>query len=126
MAIPFSILSDSVDYGEWKTGIRAAGLLTAIGAAFCLKAGSGLGGALPAWILQYCSYVPNAEQSARSLFGISLSFIWLPAVCYALALIPVAFYHRYERLEPDIRRDLAERRSLAVEVRTAAAVSSSL
>ena len=34
MAIPFSILSDSVDYGEWKTGIRAAGLLAALGAAF--------------------------------------------------------------------------------------------
>ena len=39
MAMPFSLLSDSVDYGEWKTGVRAAGLLTAVGAAFCLKAG---------------------------------------------------------------------------------------
>ena len=27
MAVPFSVLSDSVDYGEWKTGVRAAGLL---------------------------------------------------------------------------------------------------
>ena len=39
---PPAVLSDSVDYGEWKTGIRAAGLLTAVGAAFCLKAGAGL------------------------------------------------------------------------------------
>jgi sugar (glycoside-pentoside-hexuronide) transporter len=114
MAMPFSVLSDSVDYGEWKSGVRAAGLLTAIGAAFCLKAGSGLGGALPAWILQWSSYVPNAEQSQRSLLGIELSFVWLPAVCYALAVIPVLFYHRYERLEPDIRRELEERRALAV------------
>ena len=52
MAMPFSVLSDSVDYGEWKTGIRAPGFLTAIGAAFCLKAGSGLGGFLPAWIME--------------------------------------------------------------------------
>lgn len=44
MAMPFSLISESVDYGEWKSGIRAAGLLTAIGAAFCLKAGAGLGG----------------------------------------------------------------------------------
>src|SRR5690606_36877303 len=49
MAMPFSVLSESVDYGEWKTGVRAAGLLTAVGAAFCLKAGAGLGGALPMW-----------------------------------------------------------------------------
>jgi sugar (glycoside-pentoside-hexuronide) transporter len=123
MAMPFSILSDSVDYGEWKSGVRAAGLLTAIGAAFCLKAGSGLGGALPAWILESHAYVPNVEQSPRSLVGIAMSFIWLPAICYALAAIPVIFYHRYERMEPDIKRDLQQRRALATQA-NAAAISS--
>jgi sugar (glycoside-pentoside-hexuronide) transporter len=113
MAMPFSVLSDSVDYGEWKSGIRAVGLLTAIGAAFCLKAGSGLGGALPAWILSAYNYVPNIEQTPHSLIGIQLSFIWLPALCYAIATIPVFFYHRYERLEPQIRADLAQRRAIA-------------
>jgi Na+/melibiose symporter-like transporter len=116
MAIPFSILSDSVDYGEWKSGIRAVGLLTAVGAAFCLKAGSGLGGAIPAWILDHYSYVPNVEQTPSSILGIQLSFIWLPALCYALAVIPVLFYHRYERLEPQIRQDLEQRRALAAIV----------
>jgi len=113
MAMPFSILSDSVDYGEWKSGIRAAGFLTAIGAAFCLKAGSGLGGALPGWILAMYHYVPNVEQTAQSLTGIELSFVWLPAVAFALAVLPVMFYQRYERLEPQIQRELDERRRLA-------------
>lgn len=116
MAMPFSVLSDSVDYGEWKSGVRAAGLLTAIGASFCLKAGSGLGGALPAWILARYSYVPNVEQTARSLFGIELGFIWLPALCYALAMMPLFFYHRYERLEPRIREELEQRRATAAIV----------
>ena len=113
MAMPFSLLSDSVDYGEWKTGVRAAGLLTAVGAAFCLKAGSGLGGALPAWILDWSQYVPNAAQTPKALFGIEVGFIWLPAVFYACAVIPVFFYHHYERLEPKIREDLELRRSAA-------------
>ena len=113
MAMPFSLLSDSVDYGEWKTGIRAAGLLTAVGAAFCLKAGSGLGGALPAWILDWYHYVPNVEQTPRALFGIDVGFIWLPAIFYAIALIPVFFYHQFERLEPKIRQDLELRRNTA-------------
>lgn len=113
MALPFSLLSDSVDYGEWKGGIRAAGLLTAIGAAFCLKAGSGLGGAIPAWILAHFQYVPNVEQSARSVTGIELSCVWLPAIAYAVAALPVLFYHRYERLEPQIREELEERRRIA-------------
>jgi sugar (glycoside-pentoside-hexuronide) transporter len=109
LAMPFSLLSDSVDYGEWKTGIRAAGLLAAVGAAFCLKAGSGLGGAIPGWILDTYGYVPNVPQSIRSLRGIAVGFIWVPAFFYAFSLVPVLFYGKYERLEPLIQRDLNER-----------------
>lgn len=111
MAMPFSLLSDSVDYGEWKTGVRAAGLLTALGAAFCLKAGSGLGGALPAWILGASGYVANTTQSASALRGIEIGFIWLPALFYLLSAIPVLFYRKYERMEPKIHADLDARRS---------------
>ena len=110
MAMPFSLLADSVDYGEWKTGVRAAGLLTAVGAAFCLKVGSGLGGALPAWILSATHYHPNVAQSADALAGIVFAFVWVPAVFYALALIPVLFYGRYEILEAQIAEHLRRRR----------------
>jgi Na+/melibiose symporter-like transporter len=110
MAMPFSVLSDSVDYGEWKTGVRAAGFLTAIGAAFCLKAGSGLGGALPAWILEAHGYVPNVEQTPESLRGIAIACVWLPAIFFVLAAVPVWFYKKYEVLEPQIHADLEKRR----------------
>jgi sugar (glycoside-pentoside-hexuronide) transporter len=110
MTIPFSILSDSVDYGEWKTGIRAAGLLTAIGAGLCLKAGSGLGGALPAWIMGAYGYVPNVSQTASSLQGIEIGFIWLPIVCFVISAIPVLFYKKYELMEPRIQAELEELR----------------
>ncbi|AKC82227.1 hypothetical protein IMCC26134_04525 [Verrucomicrobia bacterium IMCC26134] len=111
MAMPFSVISDSVDYGEWKTGIRAAGLLAAIGAAFCLKAGAGLGGAIPGWILQACDYVPNTAQSASVLRGIEFSVVWLPAACFLFSLIPVLFYRRFESQEPRIREELEQRRA---------------
>lgn len=110
LALPFSLLSDSVDYGEWKTGVRAAGLLTAIGAGFCIKAGAGLGGALPAWILGATGYVANVPQSPEAIHGIELGFIWLPAVFYALAIVPVLFYNKFEALEPQIQKELEERR----------------
>ena len=110
MAMPFAVLSDSVDYGEWKTGIRAAGLLTAIGAAFCLKAGAGLGGALPAWIMGSSGYRPNVEQTAAALKGIEVGIIWLPAVFFALSIVPVLFYKKYELLEPRIHAELEARR----------------
>jgi sugar (glycoside-pentoside-hexuronide) transporter len=113
MAMPFSVLSDSVDYGEWKTGVRAAGLLTAVGAAFCLKAGAGLGGAIPLWIMGVYGYVPNAEQTASSLKAIEFSIVWLPAICFALSAIPVLFYGKFERLEPQIHAELDQRRTAA-------------
>lgn len=111
MAVPFSILSDSVDYGEWKTGVRAAGLLTAVGAAFCLKAGAGLGGAIPLWIMGTHGYQPNVEQSASALKAIEFGVVWLPAICLTLSLVPVLFYRKYERMEPQIHADLDERRA---------------
>jgi len=113
MAMPFAVLSDSVDYGEWKTGIRAAGLLTAVGAAFCLKAGAGLGGALPMWILSLSGYAPNVEQTATSIRGIKFGIIWLPVICFAIGMVPVLFYKRFERLETQIQADLKARRAIA-------------
>ncbi len=110
MAMPFSVLAESVDYGEWKTGIRAAGLLTAIGAAFCLKAGAGLGGALPAWIMERSGYHANLPQTAAALRGIEIGIVWIPVLFLALAVVPVLFYHRYERMEPRIRAELDARR----------------
>jgi len=111
MAVPFSILSDSVDYGEWKTGIRAAGLLTAVGAAFCLKAGAGLGAAIPLWIMDRNGYQANVEQTPAALTAIEWGIVWIPAIFLAVALVPVLFYRRFERMEPQIHADLDQRRA---------------
>ncbi len=110
MAMPFSVLSDSVDYGEWKTGVRAVGLLTAVGAAFCLKAGAGLGGAIPLWIMGANGYTPGVEQTPAALKAIEFSIVWLPAICFALGAIPVWFYKRFEGLEPHIHAELEQLR----------------
>jgi sugar (glycoside-pentoside-hexuronide) transporter len=111
MAVPFAILSDSVDFGEWKTGIRAAGLLTAVGAAFCLKAGAGLGAAIPLWIMGANGYVANSEQAPAALKAIEFGIVWIPAICLTLSLLPVLFYRKYERMEPQIHAELDQRRA---------------
>ncbi|MDF7807735.1 MFS transporter [Pontiellaceae bacterium B12219] len=116
LALPFSLIADSVDYGEWKTGVRSAGLLTAIGTAFCLKAGSGLGGALPAWILGATGYAANTQQTAGAIAGINFGFIWLPVIFYFLALLPVLFYRKFERMEPRIHEELKTRRGEIIDV----------
>jgi sugar (glycoside-pentoside-hexuronide) transporter len=111
MTLPFSILADTVDYGEWKTGVQAAGLLTAIGSAFCVKVGAGLGGALPMWLLHLGGYVEGKPQTQSALAALDYGIIAIPAICFALALLPALLYGRFERLEPHIQAELARRRA---------------
>jgi Na+/melibiose symporter-like transporter len=44
------------------------------------------------------------------LRGIEISIVWVPVVFFALSIIPVLFYRRYERLEPMIHAELDRRR----------------
>lgn len=108
-SMPFAMLSDTVDYGEWKTGIRASGFLTAIGSAFCIKAGSGIGGFIPAMVMDAFGYVPNAEQSANSLVGIQIIFIWVPIVIFLLGILPMLCYRKFEKNERLVIMDLAQK-----------------
>ncbi|SCB75601.1 glycoside-pentoside-hexuronide (GPH):cation symporter [Weissella bombi] len=106
----FVLIGSAVDYGEWKTGINAAGLLTAFGTTFCTKMGTGIGGAIPTQIMSLFGYNAGHTQTAHSLLGISISFIWVPILFYALGIIPMLFYRKYEGMEGQINRDLAAAR----------------
>ncbi|GAF41197.1 hypothetical protein FC83_GL002121 [Agrilactobacillus composti DSM 18527 = JCM 14202] len=105
----FGMVGDTVDYGEWKNGIRANGFLTAIGASFCIQMGSGFGSFIPAQILKGFGFVAGAKtQSASSLTGIRFAFVWLPIIIYAFSIILMVFYRKWEKHEPIVRRDLAK------------------
>jgi len=111
MTLPFSMLADTVDYGEWKRGVRATGLLTAIGGAFCFKVGAGLGGAVPMWLLHAGGYIEGKEQLPTAIAALDGGIVVVPVVCFVLALLPVLFYGRFERLEPQIHAALVKRRA---------------
>lgn len=107
--MPFGMLADTVDYGEWKSGIHAAGFLTAFGSAFCIQVGSGFGAFVPLEIMNANGYVANAEQSQQSLNAISFCFIWLPVIVYAIVAVIMCFYRKYEKMEPQVKAELAQR-----------------
>ena len=62
--MPFGMLADTVDYGEWKTGIHAAGFLTAVGSAFCIQVGSGFGAFVPLEIMGANGFDATLEQQS--------------------------------------------------------------
>lgn len=105
-SMPFALLGSAVDFGQWKNGVKSVGFLTAIGSSFCIQAGSGIGGALPAWIMGTFGYIPHKVQTISALMGIKLAFVGLPLIMFLLAFIPLLFYKKYENMESTIRNDL--------------------
>ncbi|GAX06610.1 Na+/xyloside symporter related transporter [Secundilactobacillus pentosiphilus] len=106
----FAMVGDTVDFGEWKTGIRANGFLTAIGASFCIQMGSGFGSFIASMIMKAFGFTAaRAHQTAASLTGIHVSFIWVPVAIYAISLILMVVYRKWENHEPTVKADLAKR-----------------
>jgi GPH family glycoside/pentoside/hexuronide:cation symporter len=108
----WSMMADSVDYGDWKTGHRITGMNFSA-TLFALKLGIALGGAGAGWILAAYNYVPNAEQTAHTISGINLAFGVIPGVTGLL----VAWISRYyilsdERMER-LQQQLADRAATA-------------
>nr|WP_143461743.1 MFS transporter [Levilactobacillus enshiensis] len=115
VSMPFAMLSDTVDYGEWKNGIRASGFLTAIGSSFAIKMGSGLGGWAPSMIMANAGYKAGAAQTAASLGAIKFCISFLPAIFFVIGAAIMIFYVRYEKQETGIRATLAEKRGELAE-----------
>jgi GPH family glycoside/pentoside/hexuronide:cation symporter len=105
--LQWSMLSDTVEYSEWKTGIRAVGLVNSI-PSFAVKSGLAVGGALSGLILSASGYIPDVEQSPKALFGILSLLTLLPAVLTILAIVAVCFYTLNKKTFNKIVQNLKE------------------
>lgn len=92
-ATMWAMVSDTIDYGEWKTGYRTEGLVNSA-CSFGYKIGNGIGSALLGLILEIGGYVGEAAvQTAEALFSIEVCFVWIPIVVYVCGLIIMKFWH---------------------------------
>ncbi len=108
------MLADTVDYGEWKNGVRNPAVTTCAGT-FGQKLGSGLGTALFGLALSAVGYDGlAASQPASAISCIRLMFTVLPALLYA-ALIVIAFAYRLDKEYPAIMKELEARHSASAE-----------
>jgi glycoside/pentoside/hexuronide:cation symporter, GPH family len=114
-AIVWSMYADTADYGEWKFGRRATGLVFAA-VVFVQKVGLALGSAVLGWALAGYGFVANAAQTPESLFGIKLMFSIVPGALAFLSGMAVFFYRLDEPQVKQIEQDLATRnKSVAPE-----------
>ncbi len=73
----FAIVSDTIEYGEWKTGYRTEGLINSA-SSFGFKVGNGLGSAIIGF--------------AGNKTGSEITFIYIPAVLCILQVVIMSFY----------------------------------
>lgn len=105
----WAMMGDVADYGEWKTGRRATGTVTAA-VVFALWVGLAIGGAIAGWLFSFYGYVANAVQTARSLDGIRLTAgLWSALFFFATAFC-LFFYPISRRNNKTISDELAGRR----------------
>lgn len=77
----FAIVSDTIEYGEWKTGYRTEGLINSA-SSFGFKVGNGLGSAILGWVI----------GAAGASAGSEITFIWIPAILCVAQVVVMLFY----------------------------------
>jgi GPH family glycoside/pentoside/hexuronide:cation symporter len=88
----WSLLPDTVDYGERATLVRADGFIFGV-AGMISKVSVGIGAALFGWGLSMSGYRPNVEQSAETLAGLKTLMVLPPiaglSICVVLMILIV-------------------------------------
>jgi len=104
----WSMLPDTVEYGEWRTSLRSESFIFGLGQ-FFLKVALGLGAGLFGWALDAVGYVPNQPQTAGTLAGMKTIMVVLPMIGTAGAGLAMIFYPIRRGDHEAIVRELAER-----------------
>lgn len=109
MGMVNSLVGETIDYGEWKTGTRVQGVL--LGAAGVgNKVGQGVTTSLFGFFLTAVGYNGLLEaQSTGTITGISNFFQYGPVLVIIVILV-TAWFFKVEALNPQIRKELVERR----------------
>lgn len=105
------MLADTVDYGEWKNGVRAEGLVTSF-SGIASNLGMGMGGVVTGFLLSMNGYVPNHAQTSQALNAIEMNFVWVPFIGFGIGLLLMHFY-KFDKMQSKIEADLKERHQQA-------------
>ncbi|MEI6055953.1 MAG: MFS transporter [Lentisphaerota bacterium] len=88
---PWSTIPDTVEYSEWKTGMRREGIIYGI-FFFGMKLSAGVSAFAVGYILNFGGYVPEIQQTETSLFTIRFLTTLLPILCYIIGAIFIWIY----------------------------------
>jgi glucuronide carrier protein len=101
----WALEADTVEYGEWKTGVRTEGITYAL-FSFTRKFGQAVGGALAAFVIGLGGYVGGvATQSQSAINAIRFASGFAPAI---FIVIGIAIFFTYPLTEQAFAKMVAE------------------
>ena len=99
----YMLIADTVEYGTYKTGTRAAGISFSL-QTFVAKLKNGIIGSVVLFSLAMVGFVEgeNAIQPAGVADGVWALFCFLPAVGFAIALIILLMFYKLRSNEVQV------------------------
>lgn len=116
----FRTVPEAIDYGEWKNGVYAPGIISSI-ISFFQKVGMGLAAFLLTAVLTLCGLQEGAMmQTPEFASKIHVAYLVVPSVCVLLTFIGYFIVRSVPKSEMlQMRRDLAEKRGVEFDEKTA-------
>lgn len=104
--VKYAMLSDIIEYGHWKTGVRLEGMIVAAATAG-QKFGGGVTVGLIGWLMHLAGFDGQATISSAAAEMIRSIYIWGNVLAWGLIGLTLIFY-KLDRLYPQIMRDLRQ------------------
>jgi glucuronide carrier protein len=109
--VSFALQSDTVEYGEWKTGSRTEGATYSI-FSFTRKVGQAVGAAAASYTIGLGGYVEGAAgQPDSAVAAIKTAAGLVPAAFILAAIVAMSAYPLTEARFREIVREVAQRRA---------------
>ncbi len=104
-AICPGMVSDCIEYGDWKLGRRQEGIAASM-LSFGVKLSTAISGSAGVLLLSATGYVANAEQTPAAQQGINIVVNLVPLIVAVLSIVPLLFYKLTPKKVEEIRADL--------------------
>mgnify|MGYP003879858981 CR=1 FL=1 len=102
----WSMLPDTVEYGEWKTGVRHEAKVFGF-ASFAQKAALGLNALILGFLLQGAGYVANQPQTPQTLEAIRAMMSLIPLAGVLISFVVLWRYPIDAQFHRKLREDIA-------------------
>ena len=104
----WSMLPDTIEYGEWKTGVRTESSLYGF-MTFAQKGGIAISALILGVLLTNIGFVPNTIQTEETLENLKTLMTFIPLSGVVLSFILVYFYPIDSKLHKKFIREINER-----------------